>query len=298
MRVANPNSVPIRAMATVASLALGWRGDLVTAVESSGYTVDVVVRFNSAELVRRDFGPPVLDRAALRAMLSLPAGITVPCTDIPTQDLLALELAESPVVELAGAGVRRLYEPACDIVGILATDRPLRRAVDAVGMFSPFAERSVFGTARQCRTQLRLRQSLRDRGCGGRGARCHRPPPTPASERAAQFSPVAFLRTDLREVAPRPQRGPPRLQVRRQPEGRRRPLDEVVESTLGFSAHALPRLRPQTGGLVQDQVERLAPDHRGVQIGLGGKARFGEPEQVVPLAEPAGTIPERGPLHG
>lgn len=141
-------------MATVASLALGWRGDLVTAVESSGYTVDVVVRFNSAELVRRDFGPPVLDRAALRAMLSLPAGITVPCTDIPTQDLLALELAESPVVELAGAGVRRLYEPACDIVGILATDRPLRRAVDAVGMFSPFAERSVFGTARQCRTQL------------------------------------------------------------------------------------------------------------------------------------------------
>jgi hypothetical protein len=87
-------------------------------------------------------------------MLNLPVGIVVPVEDVSAQDLMALELAEGPLVERTATGLRRHYQPACDIVGILGTGRPLRRALDSVGMFSPFGVRAVFGTERQCRTQL------------------------------------------------------------------------------------------------------------------------------------------------
>jgi hypothetical protein len=142
----------------VAAIALGWSGELVKGVECSGYAVDVIVRFNHAELIRRHHGPPVLDRAALRAMMNLPMQLEVPVDVVPTGDLQAIELGGESLVERTASGVRRTYEPACDIVGIIATGQPLSSAVNLVGMFSAYSERAVYGSSRQCGTQAEYAQ--------------------------------------------------------------------------------------------------------------------------------------------
>ena len=64
--------------ASEAAGALGWAGMIVPAVEYADALIDVVARINETELERRSRPDPILDRALLRALMELPAGIEIP----------------------------------------------------------------------------------------------------------------------------------------------------------------------------------------------------------------------------
>jgi hypothetical protein len=133
-----------------AAATLGWDGIVVQGIESAGTVVDAVVVMNEGALERRHHSDPVLDRAVLRALMELPSGIAIPLNALAPQHLLALKTEGDGLVEWTAHGVLRTYEPACDLVGILATDQHLRLVVDQVSAFSGYALRSAYGTRRQC----------------------------------------------------------------------------------------------------------------------------------------------------
>lgn len=132
------------------SQALGWEGAVVSAVRYAGTTVDVVTRVNHAELERRGSLGAVLDRALLRVLMELPKGVEIPLEVLSPEHVLTLRIDGDGLVEWTPRGVRRTYEPACEVTGILATGRQLRRAVDEVSTFSGFSLRASYGTPRQC----------------------------------------------------------------------------------------------------------------------------------------------------
>jgi hypothetical protein len=141
-----PPSVSSGAVAHV----LGWTGTVVSAVEYAGQEVDVVVRFNDSELSRRDCSEAVLDRALLRALMELPLGIEVPCASLRAEHLVALQLGGDDLVEWTQLGIRRTFQPACEVIGIMATSHDLGEALRDVSALSGFALRAVWGPRRSC----------------------------------------------------------------------------------------------------------------------------------------------------
>lgn len=136
--------------ASEAAGALGWAGMIVPAVEYADALIDVVARINETELERRSRPDPILDRALLRALMELPAGIEIPLDALRPDDVLALQIDGDGLVEWTKRGVRRTYEPACELVGVLANGPRLRQAVDDVSAFSGYTLRAAHGTLRQC----------------------------------------------------------------------------------------------------------------------------------------------------
>ncbi len=143
-------AAPSDMLADEAAGALGWAGTVVPALEYAGALIDVVARINEPELERRSRPDPVVDRALLRTLMELPSGIEIPLDALGNEHLVTLQLDGDGLVEWTGHGVRRTYEPACEVVGVLATGRHLRQAVDDVSAFSGYSLRAVYGTLRQC----------------------------------------------------------------------------------------------------------------------------------------------------
>ena len=192
--------------ASEAAGALGWAGMIVPAVEYADALIDVVARIDETELERRSRPRSNPRPGPLRALMELPAGIEIPLDTLRPDDVLALQIDGDGLVEWTKRGVRRTYEPACELVGVLANGPRLRQAVDDVSAFSGYTLRAAHGTLRQC-------AALRDphgaiRGGVGRNWRtgphrrgCTRTPGHPPVAVA-----VAVLRVGLRAVGRRPQR--------------------------------------------------------------------------------------------
>ena len=143
-------------MAIQVAEVLGWSGTVVPAVRYAGTTIDIVIRINEGELLRRGPLGAVLDRALLAALMELPLGIEIPLNQLRPEQLLALRIDGDGLVEWTPGGVRRTYEPVCEVTGVLATGPHLRKVVDEVSAFSGYSLRVAYGTRRQC-------SALRDR---------------------------------------------------------------------------------------------------------------------------------------
>jgi hypothetical protein len=132
--------------------ALGWAGMIVSGLEYAGLMIDAVVCLNEGELRRRGVSEPVLDRTLLRALMELPLGVEVPNDALGAEDRVALHLDGSEHVEWTPHGVRRLYQPPCDVIGITTTSEHLPRAINEIASLSGFALRAVHGRRRTCTT--------------------------------------------------------------------------------------------------------------------------------------------------
>ncbi len=137
-------------LADAAAGALGWAGTVIPALEYAGSLIDVVARINEPELARRRRPDPVVDRALLRTLMELPSGIEIPLDALSIEHLVTLQIDGDGLVEWTERGVRRTYEPACEVVGVLATGRHLRQAIDDVSAFSGYSLRAAYGTLPQC----------------------------------------------------------------------------------------------------------------------------------------------------
>lgn len=148
-----------RCSSDVAAEVLGWEGLIVEGVEGADQKVDVIVRPNQRELERRgDTASPILDRSVLRALMELPLGVEVPWNSLKTTDTLVLRLCGDALVQSTAAGVHRVFEPAFDLVGIVAADDALSANISRVTLFGAHAPRAAVGALRSCRRYLATSQ--------------------------------------------------------------------------------------------------------------------------------------------
>jgi hypothetical protein len=128
-----------------AAAVLGFAGDLVPGVRFATSTVTAVVRFDLAEVARREHAGvgAVTQYRLIEALAALPLEWPVPWADLDPIVAAVLDQGPPGIVRRTPRFVERVWRPAVAVTGVFTSATDWRRGLEAVGVFGPDAPRGL-----------------------------------------------------------------------------------------------------------------------------------------------------------